>query len=491
MEITAIGLICLMAGAAVIASPMRAGPVVLGVFIPLQTAAAFNLWSVGGLSIISAHFLIGALIAGIALRPAWAVRAIKSGVKNPAVAALALFGLYAVSSAFFMPRLFEGTVQVYSLARPPEGFYSIPLTNLHPTSGNITQSIYLSVNIIFFAALVFLFRGAYGPLRSTYLINAITVTHLTFAVLNLAPQIGPVSAVFDLIRTANYAIYPNLTVGGFPRLIGSYAEASAFGSISAGLFAWNFVRFNQTRGVWHFIASLSLLGCIAFSFSSTAYAIIFLLASLWSAHTVYKLVRDGLSREHLTALLVNAALAVGLFVFLLYQPAQIFATELFERLFGAKLQSHSGVERTTWNLQGIQNFLDTNGFGVGLGSARTSSLATVLLSNVGFVGAILYAIFLYQAFLKPWPRRHLLTQNGELEYNRRVFVAARAGALALLFAHLIAGGHVDPGLVFMAFAGVATAAFVPAGARPAEINIEPIGGAPAPFWQNPHEQADW
>ena len=54
----------------------------------------------------------------------------------------------------------------------------------------------------------------------------------------------------------------------------------------------------------------------------------------------------------------------------------------------SKMQSSSGVERNSWNQQAWSNFRDSYGLGVGLGSARASGFALVLLSNVGLAGTL-------------------------------------------------------------------------------------------------------
>jgi len=485
MEITPIGVLCILASVLIIARPLGLGLVVFGLFLPLQTAAAFNLWAVGGLSVIGSHVLIGALVAAFALRPRLAVAIIRDSAKRPATILLGLFVVYGILSAFFMPRLFEGFTHVYSLERTAEGVYGIPLVNLHPRAGNITQSFYVTTNFLLFAVMAFIIGRRKNLLQAALMLNAITAVHVIFGLLSVMPNFGPAAAVLDFVRTANYSILSHHTVAGMRRVIGSYAEASAFGAMSIGLFSWNFLRFLQTRGLWYLIASLLTLTCVIVSFSTTAYAVMSLLIMIWSLHTIYKLVRSGLSADQLTALFTSA-FAFGLvIVMLFFEPARVLAAELYERLFGAKLQSESGLERASWNIQGLRNFMDTNGLGVGLGSARTSSLATVLLSNVGALGALLYAAFLWKSFLRPWRRVMPAREQTEAVLNRRIFVAARAGALAMLLSHLIAGGNVDSGLLFFVFAAIAAGAYLPRERRMGDLIIERPSGAAPRLWFAP------
>ncbi|MGE0408060.1 MAG: hypothetical protein AB7P23_02220 [Amphiplicatus sp.] len=458
MEVTLIGVICLLACVLVVARPMDLGLVIFGVFLPLQTAAAFNLWAVGGLSIICAHVIIGAFVIAIAFRPRLTRAFLRDAAARPAVLTLGAFVVLALLSAIFLPRLFEGAVQVYSLERPDVGTYRItPLSHLHPTTGNITQSVYMTANFALFAFLAFAIARLRGVNSAMAMLNAATLTHLAFGFLSIFPQIAPVAMILDAVRTANYSIFAHHTFGGMTRLIGSYAEAAAFGSMSLGLFAYNALRFLQTRGLWFFTASVLLFGCIVLSFSTTAYAGLALLVMLWCLHSSFILLRGGLSGDQLIGFFLCILTAAGLVLLLLFDPARHFLDDVYLRLFGEKLQSASGLERSAWNLQGLKNLIDTGGLGVGLGSARTSSLITVLLSNVGVAGTLAYAAFLGTSFLRNWPKG----REAKDFRARRVFVAARAAALAMLITHMIAGGNVDGGLQFFVFAATAAGVIAP------------------------------
>ncbi len=473
MEFTPIGFLCLAAAAIIVVQPLRLGLLVLALFIPLQTAAAVNLWSIGGMSIICAHALIGALVLGLALRPVLLNSVLRSSARNTSVVLLGLFAAYAVLSAFMMPRLFEGFVDVFSLERDPQR--GIALSRLHPTSGNITQSFYITINLFLFAGVTYLLSRPQGLRRATHAFNAMTIVHLFFGAISMAPHLPPFAMLLDFIRTANYSINAHHTIAGLPRIIGSYAEPAAFGALSTGLFAWNFLRFLQTFGLWHFMASVLLLACVAISFSTTAYAVLVLLIAIWGLASVYKLVWRGLAADHIRALLcglIASAVLVGVIFF--SDHAQTFLATIYERLFGEKLQSASGLERGSWNLQSLSNFVETRGLGVGLGSARASSLVTVLLGNVGLIGALLYAGFLNRSFLRGWPHVDTGSRGREHIQSHRIFSAARAAALALLLSHIISGTNVDGGLLFFVFAATAAAAYVPSVRRSANIDFVPV-----------------
>jgi len=113
----------------------------------------------------------------------------------------------------------------------------------------------------------------------------------------------------------------------------------------------------------------------------------------------------------------------------------------------SKSTSSSAVERGSWNTYGLQNFLDTYGLGVGLGTARTSSFPVAVLSNVGVPGALFFLLF-------------TLTALGPGRASTRSFIAdsqlaARNGCLFLLVGSLVVGPTVDLGLLFFILAGLA------------------------------------
>lgn len=80
-------------------------------------------------------------------------------------------------------------------------------------------------------------------------------------------------------------------------------------------------------------------------------------------------------------------------VFLMFLALILLATGYFELYFSlvaGKLQSFSGRERMAGNLYGLRVFTASRGLGVGMGTVRTFSLLTELLSSLGVPGFVLY-----------------------------------------------------------------------------------------------------
>lgn len=66
----------------------------------------------------------------------------------------------------------------------------------------------------------------------------------------------------------------------------------------------------------------------------------------------------------------------------------------------SKGESSSFINRTAADVYALQLVVKTDGFGVGMGSNRASSLITTLLSNVGVVGFMVFGIYVFRLFGK-------------------------------------------------------------------------------------------
>jgi hypothetical protein len=63
-----------------------------------------------------------------------------------------------------------------------------------------------------------------------------------------------------------------------------------------------------------------------------------------------------------------------------------------------KMSTDSGVERSSWNRQAMQNFFDTFGFGAGNRSVRASSVLFGIPASLGVVGTFFSAYSLLNCF---------------------------------------------------------------------------------------------
>ncbi len=484
MEVTTIGMLCAVLCIGVVMRPLTLGMLLFAGFLPLQTAAAINLPAVGGSSISCAHFMLGAFGLALLLRPSLLTYVLNRSLHNRAFQLFALFVAYALFSAYFMPAVFGGAVEVYSFERVPEGEYQGTVL-LHRTTSNLTQSVYLFANLLAFGIFSGMLMRPGGTTTISRMLTVTTSVHIFFGVLELIPLGALTSPIFEFIRTANYAILVDHEIAGVRRIIGSYTEASLFGTVSVGLLAFNALRFFQTRSLGYGVFAFLLALLSMLSFSTTAYAAIGIALVLILTQSMVTSLFNGIRREDLTLLILNAIATIFVLLLLLYPPMQEVGARFYDAIFGSKLTSDSGVERAAWSERAISNAFETNGFGVGLGSAKGSGAASALLSNTGFLGFALYILFLIAAVFHPAPRVDRNSSRSAF-LARRLFIALRGSVTVLMIALLISATTVDPGIIFIVMAAMANVVgrrvkspFDVEDVQPAPRSVDPMPGVRA------------
>jgi hypothetical protein len=240
-------------------------------------------------------------------------------------------------------------------------------------------------------------------------------------------------------------------VYGMKRIVGSYPEASSFARATLGSLAFTGTLWLGGRrpALTGPLASASLI-LVVLSTSSTGLAgtplvLVLLYMTL--------MLRGGFhpSRPFSSAAALGAPIAVVAVTLavLLNDAAAETVRSYFDLLIFSKSSSDSGVERSSWNTYAIQNFFDSLGLGVGLGTVRTSSFPIALVSNVGVLGTAFYLLFIASALLRrPGPAR---------SFSADVRMAARNGCLALIIGDTFAAPTVEQGLLFYVLAGLACA----------------------------------
>jgi hypothetical protein len=448
MTIEIIGVITLVVG---IISIFRPPTFVIYAFACsslLGAAAAFNLDSLGGLSIQPVHFMLSFLVFRL-LREREIRRKILE-ILEPGQPGfwLALTVISSLITAFFMPRLFQGQTLVFAVRATIYGF--VPL---EPTTSNVTQSVYFIAD-----ATCFLVMAGYAATRGgiKVMLNAalvVAITNLTFAAIDLVTYFTNSTAIFSIIRNANYNLLVETELAGFKRIVGSFVEASSFGGCTLGYFAF-------TGRLWllgyrpHLtlpLASLSL-GATLFATSTTAYVG---LAALL-AFTYLELVIRAMMRPLTPQMLVfMVGLPLGLaFITVLIAMSDSYSDyvqNLLDTFLLSKLASSSGVERSSWNQHALQSFFDTFGFGFGNGSGRASSFLVAALASLGLFGSVLFSLFFLSLFLS--------SNHGTV--LDPVEDVARQGAKFMCLAWLISGSVSNPlidlGPAFYFFAALACA----------------------------------
>jgi hypothetical protein len=362
---------------------------------------------------------------------------------------LALSAAWGALGALLVPRLLQGRIAILTSDRSLPGVVEASLVPLHPVSGNVTQTGYaIGAAVSFFAFR----RLLLGPMRMPQFAAAVmllTALNGCAALLNLGEFYFGLPNVLALVRNANYAIFDTYEYAGLARIQGTFSETSAFCTFTLPLFAFTSVLWLRGwHGRWSGALALASLAFLLLSTSGTAYVALAAygaLAGLGWARRGPPL-RDARVPRALVA--AAACLTVAIGCALVFELGVVRRMEsYFSVVVLQKMHSESGMVRATWNRQAWSNFVDTYGLGVGLGSARASSFALVLLSNLGLVGTALYVAFLVNV-LRGAPETpgapHVVRQ------------AARHAVLAAVVAACVSGAVFDLGVAFYAFAAAAT-----------------------------------
>ena len=187
---------------------------------------------------------------------------------------------------------------------------------------------------------------------------------------------------------------------GIKRVVGLMAEASAYGALCIGSAAvlTFFAPLFETplqRFMCGFLAML-LLVMVVLSTSSGSYVGIAIFATVYGVNLVVRVlglgdrVRGSAKRE----LAISIAVLVLLVLLFISVPA-IFdpAIQMVDKLVFQKGETASYIERSMWTRVGWQAFLDTNGFGVGIGSIRVSNWAVSIPGKHRYIGWGAYVWF--------------------------------------------------------------------------------------------------
>ncbi|MFG4657078.1 hypothetical protein ACF0BG_19345 [Acinetobacter baumannii] len=121
---------------------------------------------------------------------------------------------------------------------------------------------------------------------------------------------------------------------------------------------------------------------------------------------------------------------------------------IFQLAFTEKINSDSGVERSAWNYQAMQNFFETNGLGVGVGRTRASSWPMAVLARLGVIASTTYFVFVAIVFFRP------LSQN---PHQKSCQKAARTACVTQFILLSIGSPFVDLGLFFFMCSGLSMA----------------------------------
>ena len=318
---------------------------------------------------------------------------------------LTLFWAAAIFATLFMPRLFAGAVNVV----PMKITAFMQIARLQPTTQNISQLVYVSISVLAVFAFARMLRQRAMRMHVMYALFLGGALAVFTGLLDQASQYVQIQPLLAPFRTASYSLMTEVEILGGKRVVGLMPEASAFGAVTLiFLVSLYFFRRAMPPGTLRDRAVPVLLALLLamtwLSTSSAAYlglGLFGLVAALeWASRALLAGSNPYLRRGLLQELGIAAAGICLLVVAIAFNPA------MFEPFMGMvdtmvfkKTGSSSFEERSMWTQVSWQALLDTYGMGVGMGGTRASNFAVTLASNVGFVGAVLYCLFVLQSLL--------------------------------------------------------------------------------------------
>jgi hypothetical protein len=405
---------------------------------------------IGSANIPPAHLLLGfAAFLTLSQRSKLAAAIGAMRYPKPAFWLMCLLA-YGVIGGILLPRVLAGTTSIIPLGTSEyaDTGSTVPLG---PVSSNFTQSVYLTADFVCFVMIVAIAatQDGFGTVANALL--AYAVGNVLFALIDLATYNTGTQWLLEFIRNAQYTLHVDEEVSGLKRIVGSFTEASAFAHSTLGSLAFTGTlwlcgyRKALTGALALTSLALAILSTSSTGLAGTPPVLLILYATAMT--------RRGVNpRARLSSILLLCAPLLAIAVLLAAQmdteSAEPFRRYIDDLIFN-KASSDSGIERNSWNNFALQNFFDSYGLGVGLGTVRTSSFILALLSNVGVLGTIFYAFFAISAFWRLGATSRSFYSDARL--------AARNACLGFLIADTFAGTTVEQGLLFYVFAGLACA----------------------------------
>ena len=314
---------------------------------------------------------------------------------------LVFLWLWTVIGALILPIMFSG-MQVVSGA----GEYESLQLNL----SNLAQIVYITIYFL----LVIWVCGVSSPSKTaggdadSHLLGSnlllislvVAVSFSLYQLVSIASSLPYVSDfIYDMPRRAGIE---QAVVGGLvPRINGSFAEASDAGRFYTAIIAACLMA--CCCGLKHRFAIPAIITfiCLLLTFSSTA---------IIAASFVFVICGLYLSRSLLTVHLKSIVAVVGVIAVLLFLSSFVLDianltlaefVSVIEHLTVGKVETNSFEARSSIDVMAIHLATDSYLLGVGLGSHRSSSFVTLIISNLGLIGLLVFIFIALKIFVLP------------------------------------------------------------------------------------------
>ncbi|MBR0657400.1 hypothetical protein [Plastoroseomonas arctica] len=323
------------------------------------------------------------LLAHIVIQYAAGMRYAGEGIVLKTSLPLIGFMAFAVVTAVLLPDIYAGRMLIWPNRPDPVFPAAVPLAF---NSGNVTQSLYLAMNVAMAvgAGLILTGRGVrWRSLLNAYLLSGYLVVGL--CLWDFAARIAGVWFPADELRSnPSWAIVAQ-SLGPVPRIQGPFAEPAALAFFLAGLAFCCLSLCMKGHATMRpqLLLMLSIL-CMLLSTSTTGIMIL-----MFGLPLVLMMGGgDRRARMRIQRTLVSMVLAGGIVLvpLVLALPSLVDAAAVVLESTLEKGDSSSFEDRMEMDRLAVDAMMQSYGIGVGWGSTRSSSFIPGILGNSGIVG---------------------------------------------------------------------------------------------------------
>ncbi|WP_084126831.1 hypothetical protein [Demequina sp. NBRC 110054] len=263
------------------------------------------------------------------------------------------------------------------------------------TTSNIAQILYLALSIG--VVLIFAHTVGAGP-QTLGLMFTVAMLLSLWRYLGINFGVPFPYGVFDNSPGFEYI---ETSPDGTSRFRGIHPEPAALAGMALAAAVYSVSRAVQVRGLWR-VGNLVIAGIAIFlGIISTSTSFVVIGAVMLGLSAAFVVGRFASRRTGWSLPVVYVVLALVVASVWLVPVTY----EYLHEVLTDKVASDSYGQRSGSDANSYLVFLDTYGFGVGLGSARASSFLATLLSATGYVGALLFAAAIF-AVARPASRIH-------------------------------------------------------------------------------------
>jgi hypothetical protein len=372
--------------------------------------------------------------------------ALSSLVSPRGLGLLGAFWLVAIVITMLMPHMFAGKI----LIAPMKMQLFEHTEYLRPTTQNISQLAYLSISIlgvVAFSRLMIDEKQRQHALRALCIGAGIAIaTGLIDLTTHYIPSI---KFLLEPFRTATYALMTEAKIeGGIRRVVGLTPEASTYGGLCVSLLTLLYFTRQAIADNFLRLKAVPVLCCLLvvmayLSTSSAALAGLAVVGAFAGAEWILRAAktrRGTRAGRELELEFWAAFLVVGFVLLVVVLKPSLFdpVISLVDNMIFKKRSTSSFEERSLWTRVSWQAAVNTFGLGVGMGGTRASSQFVAVVSNTGFLGALLFYGFVLQTALRR-------AYPGD-DMAKTLLSGVRWAILPIMTGSLLAGTSADFGL---------------------------------------------